>query len=373
MVTDSAAVVMFAIRSAIKMSQQMRLAYVDSTKRRELVLPLPNFFSTPDISSATNYFAGGGKTAVAKTPRLADLLNKRQTPGTVLTTEEEAEVIMFHTEFFNLDLALKGKLGAAADGTTVNAREFTALITIRQWQRGTDPNPSTLQRLAGTFIEIGIDYFLNVPGALNKDSRQGKAIAGFLQGMSEIRFSEELLGEIPGRLFVAALETISENTELLSADAKVQELVKVATTTLSTNAANRIDQLRNDGNSDLVKEERVAEWVELVFRSLLSSAGGLVVSNPRKFLGIEEEGEDALVSRVGEAVLGLVLDDSELRLDRLFSRDGLEAVTRSALAVVGEHPEILHLSNNAALQKLLSSIATQLSRYDTHPDTRYGT
>jgi hypothetical protein len=365
MVTDSTALVMFAIRSGIKLGQQVRLAYVDSTKRRELVLPLPDFFSSPDISSATNYFAGAGKVHVAKAPYLADLLTKRNTPGKVLTSAEESEIIDYHTEFFNLDLARNGKLGAAADGTRVNAGEFNALITIRQWQRGHDPNPPTIQRFAGTFIEIGIDYYLNMPGALNRDSREGKALAGFLQGMSEIRFSEELLGEIPARLFVAALESISENTGLLSADAKVQELVNVATKALSTNIAVRLETIRKDGTSDLVKEERIAEWGELVFRSLLSSAGGLVVSNPKKFLGIEAEGDAALVGRVGESILGLVLDNPDLPLDRIFSRDGLEKVTRSALAVVGEHPEILHLSENSGLQKLLSAIATQLGRYDT--------
>ena len=52
MVSDSAALVLFAIRSALKLGQQLRLAYVDNTKRRELVLPLPNFFSSPDVVSA---------------------------------------------------------------------------------------------------------------------------------------------------------------------------------------------------------------------------------------------------------------------------------------------------------------------------------
>ncbi len=118
MVSDSAAIVMFAIRSAIKLGQQMRLAYVDSTKRHELILPLPNFFSTRDISSATNFFAGAGKIYVAKVPRLNELLTKRQTPGAVLTPDEEAEVVNYHTEFYNLELAQRGKLGTASDGTT---------------------------------------------------------------------------------------------------------------------------------------------------------------------------------------------------------------------------------------------------------------
>ena len=80
MVSDSAALVLFAIRSGLKLGQQLRLAYVDNTRRRELVLPLPNFFSSPDVVSATNYFAGPGARHVAASARLAALLHKQKQP-----------------------------------------------------------------------------------------------------------------------------------------------------------------------------------------------------------------------------------------------------------------------------------------------------
>lgn len=362
MISDTATIVLFAIRSSLKLGQKVRQAYVDATKRRELVLPLPNFFSEINIVSAANYFTVKGQAQVAAIPRLAQLLKKRTTPGQALTADEEAEVCAYHIEFENLDLAKSGRLGATAEGERLSAEELNALITIRQWQRGSDPNPSTLQRIAGTLVEIGVDYFTNVPGALNKNSREGKAVAGFLDAMSEIKFSEVHLGELPGRLFVAALETVSENSDLLSADAKVQELVKVTTKSLSADVAKRLDQL---ASGDLVKAQRVGDWAELVFRSVLSSAGRLVLSNPERYLGIAQDGKAALVSRVGESVLGLVLDDENLNLERLFSRSGLETISKTALAVLGEHPEILVKSNNAGLQKLLSAVATELSKYDT--------
>ena len=362
MISDSAALVIFAISSSLKLGQQIRQACVDAAKGRPLVLPLPNFFSQPDVVSAANYFAGPGAAHVTPESQLSRLLRKRKSPGQALTPGEEEQLLGYHVEFFNLDLVRAGKIGRAADGSTLHALEYTALITVRQWQRGADPHPSTLQRLAGTFIEIGVNYFANFPGALSKDSSQGKALAGFFQGMSEIRFSEEELGEIPDRLFVAALETISGHGDLLSGDAKVQELVKVITASLSSDVARRIDQA---GDADLVEKEHIGDWAELVFRGVLSSAGGLVLSNPKRFLGLEKEGQAALVTHVGESVLGLVLDNSDLKLDRLFSREGLETVIKSALAVVGEHPEILVQSNNAGLQILLSSIAAELCKFDT--------
>lgn len=362
MISDSAALVMFAIRSSIKLGQQLRQAYVDSTKNRELILPLPNFFSDINIVSAANYFDVKGQAYLADRPRLASLLQKRKTPGQTLTPEEEAEACAYHIEFENLDRAKRGELGRTKDYPGLSAEEFEKLITIRQWQRGDNPNPSPFQRIAGSLIEIGVDYFAHMPGALNQDSREGKAVAGFLDALSGIKFSEEKMGRLPGRLFIAALETVSENSSLLSADAKVQELVKVTTKSLGDDVARRLDQI---AGGNLVKAERVADWAELVFRSVLSSAGGLVLANPQRFLGLDKPGEIALVSRVGESVLGLVLDGEGLDLDRLFSRPGLEKIAKAALAVLGEHPEILIKSHNAGLQKLLAAIATELSQHDT--------
>src|SRR5438034_4995906 len=365
MVSDSAALVLFAIRSALKLGQQLRLAYVDNTKQRDLVLPLPNFFSSPDVVSATNYFAGPGERHVATSARLAAMLHKQKNPGELLIEAEQSELCAFHAEFFNVDVAQSGRLGQASDGSSLSADELNALITIRQWRRGTDPNQPVVQRLAGTFVEIGIDYFLNVPGALNKNSSHSKVVAGFLDAFSGINFSEEQLRHLPVRLFAASVETLSAHPEWLSGDTQLQELVKVATQAVSTNTARRLQQLQAGGNPDLVKEQRVLDWAELVFRSVLSSAGHLVLAEPKRFLGVPGDAESALVTQVGHAVLGLVLDQDKLDPERLFSTKGLGKIIQAALEVAGEHPEILISSKNAALQKLLAEIAKQLSQYDT--------
>ncbi|HSB80468.1 MAG TPA: hypothetical protein VLM91_16935 [Candidatus Methylomirabilis sp.] len=325
-----------------------------------MILPLPNFFSSSDAVSAANYFAGPGRRHVQEAPRLGQLLQKRQTPGQALTAGENAELVTFHTEFFNLDLAEKGGLGLSETGETLTAGDLNALITIRQWQRGTDPNPPVIQRVAGSLIEIGIDYAVNVPGAFDQDSNHGKAIAGYLRGLQEINFSETQLRDLPTRLFVATLDTLSQESGLLSGDPKVQELITVTTKSLSTDVARRLAQ----HTDDLTAQERVADWADLIFRSVLSSAGPLVIADPKRFLGVDQSGEIAAVTRVGDAVLGLVLDQPDMRLDRVFGREGLNTVVKAALAAIGEHPEILHV-NQSGLQKLLSEVATQLARYDT--------
>lgn len=97
---ESAALVMFAIRSAVKLAQQSRAAYVDATRGRALTLPLPDFDPAPDAVSAANYFAGPGVPHIVRRPRLQALL---AIPARA--PEENEELMFFHDECFLLDLA----------------------------------------------------------------------------------------------------------------------------------------------------------------------------------------------------------------------------------------------------------------------------
>lgn len=359
-----AELVMFAIRSAIRLGQQTREAYVASTQGRELTLPLPNYNPSRSVADAVAYFDGPGREHVQESARLSRLLEKRH-GGAQLSPDEGTELMAFHDDYLLLDLTRANLIEPTKDGTLFTATELNALITIRQWRPGTDPNPSVLKRFAGTFIELGIDYFVNVPGALNTESRHGRAVHAFLSGLESFDFPAEPLGNLPGRLFMAAVETVGDHSELLTGDVKVQELLRVITEALTKDVAARIQSIRAGGGSDSVLEGRVAEWAELVFRSLLASGGPVVLADPKGFLGVKTAGESALVAHVGQAVLSLVLDQPEGRLDRVFGREGIESVLKAALTAVGKHPEILVRTNNAGLQKLLGEIAMQLGEYET--------
>src|SRR5690606_35756693 len=120
--------------------------------------------------------------------------------------------------------------------------------------------PSTLQRMAGTFIEIGVDYFASMPGALHKDSGWGKALAGFLEAMDKVDFAEGRLSDLPERFLVAGLETLAAQPELLTGDTKMQEVVKVAAHSLSEDVATRLARI---DTGDLPAQSRVKDWAEL--------------------------------------------------------------------------------------------------------------
>jgi hypothetical protein len=371
----SSDLILFAIQSALRLGVQARVAYVDATRRRALVLPLPNYQAKSDVYDAVEYFKGPGERHVPKSRFLKDLrdhLGETDNIAQIVDTlgeEQKTELMVLHSDFATLDFTEKGyEFEKAYDQFT--SEDLTNILRIRQWRKGNDPYPTLLRRFAGTFIEIGVDHFAHYPGALNKNSRYGKALFALFDSLDQITFSEEFaeerIGDLPGRLLIATMETVSENSQFLSGDPKYQKLIAVTSDALVKDVASRINTIREStggaGSEDA--EARVKAWAELIFRSVLASGGRFVASNPKEFLGVKEPAESELVSHAGQAVLGFVLDQPEGHVDRVFGREELEVVIRAGLSALGKHPELLLHVENVGLKSLLSQVASELLRHD---------
>ncbi len=365
--------VLFAIQSALRLSVRARAAYVDATRRRSLILPLPNYQSKSDVYDAVEYFRDQGKRHIPESKLLEDLRSQLEQADTIsqivntLTEGHKTELMALHSDFATLDFIERGfEFEESSDGFI--PEDLISILRIRQWRKGNDPHPTLLRRFAGIFIEIGVDYFAHFPGAPNKNSRHGKALYGLFTSLDQIKFSgefaEQRIGDLPGRLLIATLETISENSEFLSGDPKYQKLIAVTSNALVKDVAQRVKIIREStgsaGNED--REERVKAWAELVFRSVLACGGRFVASNPKEYMGIEEPAESELARHVGHAVLGFVLDQPEGHLDSVFGREGLEVVIRASLSALGKHPELLLDTENIGLKSLLSQVASELGK-----------
>ncbi len=375
MVTDSATLMLFAIRSTVKLGRQARIAYVDSTRRREIVLPLSNFFNSSGYMDALGYFRDskfgkpyveGGSIDGQEYEGSEVLQNLLATPPDDLKKEDKKELETLHVKYVNIDRAREGRLSwEKGDDPIISTEEFEALFSISQWRSGADPTHSTLHRMAGAFLEIGIDYALNSPDLFDKNSKKGKAIHSFLSALDDIDLPETALSELPARFFVATMETVTENLELLSGDPKVHEFIKITTREISTNVAQRINSINiDDGLDAIAKREarfKIQDWGELLYRSTLSSGGRLILSDPAKFLSVQDAKNQALVSSVGNSILDLILEDGG-GLEDVFSREGVEVVISAVLGTIGEHPEILTRTKNDGVKKLISGLAKELSQ-----------
>ena len=332
MANDSGSLILFAINSAVRLGHEARTAYVDATRRRELTLPLPNFFGGRTVLDAAGFFRSDerGKRFADVSPEIRDLLTKQKN-GTL--QQEGGDLLKtLHIEYANLRRAERGE-SVWNDGALVDHLQLNALLTVRQWRRGADPNPSALKRMAGAIIEVGIDYAQASPDLVDASSSRGRTLKSFLDGLDAVDFVHTDISALPVRLFVAAIEATAKNEGLLSGDPKIQELVKEVSRDLSDALGTKIAEIEESGLDEIEKRDayrNVEDWGALVFRTTLTSAGDLVVNNPQKYFGLGKAGQQALVSGVGGSLLSLVLDEDGRARHRVQSQRPGRAHRRSA-------------------------------------------
>jgi hypothetical protein len=352
--------VIFGIKTGIKLAQQGRHAYVEATINRELVLPLPNFNPEVSIGIAEGYFHGTGNIHLRENCRIKELVDISLNSIRSLTGDEKNEIIDAYADFKREDDIRSGRI--KGDELALSNEALLSLVSVRQWARNKSPYPSGAQRIAGTLIEAGIDYYADMPGAIDERSASGRALRGFLKSIDEMDFAEERVGEIARKLFVAAIETVGENPDLLGADSKTEKLVEVTAKGLVKNVQARIAALRG---SDLSKQEKVEEWAQLILRSVLGSVGEEVLASPGVYLNVGDTAQQEVISSVGTSVLDVIIDEDSVDLTRVLSRESLDRVIRAALLTLSEYPELMGVDNKG-LQNILSRIARDLAGVSEH-------
>ena len=351
----NADLVLFAIKGALQVGSQARIAYVNSTKRRALVLPLPNFNPNSSITSAMKFFAG---TSFEGPPQLIALIQKIS-DNKRFTKEENKQLIEYHNDELTKQLFGEEDFLNLEDGTAVSRDSVTALVTITQWQRGADPNPTVLQSVAGSMLDVCVDYFVQIPDSLNENSRKGRTLKSFFTALDNISFADAPVKRLPQQLMMSVLETIDANPGLFSSDVKSREIISAATRSLVTDIGKRLKSMGND----LTKAQRTESWGETVFRSVLTGAGKLVLSDAGKYLGIGADGKQALVERTGLAILGMVDDAPGGQLEAVFSGANLEKLADTVLLMLAENPDLI-TDDGSRLQPLISRAAADIAAID---------
>jgi hypothetical protein len=357
-----AELVMLGIQAAIRINEQYRKGFADSVRSNAITVPLPNFNPAPNLATAiTFYTVGGGVEFVAKNARVSALIAKVQASGALsLLAEESSEFFALFGEHNALLVARNGNL-ITTDNSSANPAAFSnedvlSLLELRQWRKGQNPNPSMLQRMAGTFISIGVAYLANDSQLASTNSVKGKALLGFLQAIEPINFAEGAPSQIVEQLFVAAIETVRDNASLVSSDKWAQTLVHDVAAGLFDDAKKLTDA--EAGN--LSGQERIGRWTQLIFRSVLKSAGDSALNHPDIFFAGLNAGQADVVSRVGRALLGAGVGQDGDHLDHLFTPETLDAIAKASFAAVAAHPELVAHGNDR-LQKLIGSIPEELA------------
>lgn len=368
----SADLVLFAINSALKLNASARAHFVASTQSRELTFPIPDVDFTPDALSAVNWFRSGGQHYVSESKTLLameeSLLSGSSSIDIVRGLNDETKVSLLanYEVYFNIEQVSFGiALGKEAG---IDNAAMISLLHIRQWQHGESPHPSLLKRVAGNLIDSAVDYFVQVPGALNKNSKHAKAITALIDGLDKIEFTDALtpenIGSLPEQLLIATLETVSENASQVVSDPRYQKLIMITAQSLSTDVNDHFVRIKNgQGDIPIDDRARASLWTELVFRSILGSAGSAVLNNPEFFLKQTEAPQKALTSQVGSAVLGAILSSPQNQMDEVFNSGTLDSVIKASLSVVSKHPSLLVSEDQRAVSTIIQQVSEELAEF----------
>ncbi|MEZ4985617.1 MAG: hypothetical protein R2795_11380 [Saprospiraceae bacterium] len=288
----TAEAIIFAINSAIKLGRNAQRAYARNLTSRSITLPLPSFSGTANAFTAQRFFDDedgqtGGSRYIEKMEKLADIHHrfKNGTGDAFPTDEELARYVEYYTLLYALlENERSTEFENGWNENRINADELVALLSIRQYTHDGVQHTTPLQMVAGTLVEIGIDYFNQVPGALNEQSATGRSLKHFLKGFDHLTFSDNAAlraqsATIIPNLFIAAAETLSTLSQDLTQDPKIQDFIQQAGQGIARDLFDRLQHIQ-----DRDHQQEAVNWGKLLLRASISNAGRYVFSAPQTFL-----------------------------------------------------------------------------------------
>ena len=346
--------VLMAIKAGVRLCNAGRKVYIRNTFDRAITLPLPTGPVGPNPVAARNFFESEkrGKEICEReeNQRLRDLLEKGS-----LETDEETELLLIYQAFKRE--ANPGESGELKDKETMGD-ELVAILTIRNWQ-DEDEEVSNFQIIAGTLVNVAVDYFAYNPDAISDKHPQGRALRHFLEAIDEIDFSNKEIGDVIGDVMMAVIDGISCTPELISNTRIGKVLVENIATSLSRSAEKHLS------NNNITSSERSdgRDWLRLIAYAFVKGGADTVLTNPECVLGVGKKEEGEVVKVVCESITDLVFGDNTLDFKPLLSGNGIETVVKSFLDGVARNPGFVKIGDEG-IKNILVGIANDLSQSD---------
>ncbi len=335
----SAEAILFAINSALRLSQSIRRAYANSLRSRAILLPLPSFDNKPNPFTINRFFDLEGAQFVEEIEALKYLHRKNQVE--ILSPEELSEYQEYYRSLFFI--VTEGDSNPQIREAGLNTDDLISLLKIRQWEKDTRFATTTLQLVAGTIVEIGVDYFHQFPKSIQRETVMGQALSRLLSALDTIPFSEEedfkeaVSHKIIPRLFITAVETIQELPDEWIRDEKLRQFIESTSRGISEDLYRRI-------SPDLSTDEMDASihWGQLLLSSLIKNAGHAAFSSPHLILDLNK-GPQQLISSTGLIIMDLLYAEDDLKIDlkNIFSFHTLDVLVKNAFIIFADYPELL--------------------------------
>ena len=322
------ALVMFAIQAGVALGRKTYDVLVESTQAAPLLLPIGALAGSIQEADAVLFFNRPENRPLVESGGPYHGLSREQLVVAWATVRQVGDRL--------------GDAGGAAVET------LRALHAFEQHRRGFGPR-SPWQRIAGTVVEIGIDYFATNPQAMGKDSPARRILLAFLAGIRDVPFAEGDPVDVIGDTLLAGLRVLSDRPTLVTDDARVQALLGGVTASLAA-------ELQAAGS--LGERQRREDLFHRVTAALLRGGADAVAGHVDLFVRGRGRGGEVVRSAVS-AVLGGVRDQEEL-----FSNDALAALLHTALGAVAGHATLLADDRlvQAVIQRTVAALTADPAR-----------
>ena len=202
-----------------------------------------------------------------------------------------------------------------------------------QYKKGFGSN-SAYQRLLGSIVEIGIDYFSANPDSIIKNSKARAIVEAFVSGLDRTDFSEGGLNDIAIDVLQSSLNIFDQNINNLVDDRRLQILLGGVTGAL-------VEDLKSKHLTLAAKDERKLVY-KRISESILSGAANSFLSNPELFIKGDKTSRIIFRSVIVDVIKGIENNED------LFTNEILETIIESSLNILSENVRLI--SNNHIIQ-----------------------
>jgi hypothetical protein len=309
--------IMFGIEAGVKLGTKLNDVLVDATVEKPMLLPVGELFGSVTEDDAIEFFDDHPELTTAGQPyhRLS-----------------RADKLKAYKTLKQIDDRVVGSGSVSSEAIQI----VSNLQKLQQYKQGFGSKPA-LQRVVGTLVEIGIDYFVSHPEAIGVKSGERKILQAFVESLDEANFAEGTRSEIVSDVLVSALATLQANTSLIADDARLQALLGGVTNSLlvDIHAAGSIGAMK-----------RREDFVRRIGSSILKGGAQAFSQNIDLFLPEDSEAKPLVSSTLTQLLEGIHGKEN------LFTNESLELLFHSALRAVAENPTVF--SDDAVLQELIS-------------------
>jgi hypothetical protein len=316
--------ILFAVEAGVKLGQKLNDVLVSSTFEKPMILPVGELFGNVTKNRAVKFF-----------DEHPELTGTGQ-PYHGLSQEDQLKA---YKTLRHIDERIvgSGTISDEAIDVVVKLQEF------RQFEKKFGARPA-VQRVIGTVVEIGIDYFVAYPEAIGAKSSERKILQAFVEGLDEVNFAEGTRTEIIGDVLVSSLTTLKSNTTLVSDSARAQALIGGVTGAF-------LEDINSAGSvAKMIQRE---DLIQRIGSGVLRGGARAFSENIDLFMPDDEKSKKLVQSTLTNLLAGIKGKEG------LFTNESIEVLFDSALQAIAQNAELF--SDDALVQDLVKGMITAMT------------